>query len=233
VEVPPRVVFVRFNESGSVDESFGRDGVIEGPDAPDYFSVWAALPDGHISPRSPNVTRVPTEPPGASPFHSRPCSRQRARGDGSVRLGLNALDGVNELLPARDGSLVMLGTVDPAHPAGSAVAVRRIMPGGRLDARFGTACGRSGPRAGTTGGAATPDGGIIATARGFVRHARIDSFVFRYGTDGCVAGRPVRIRAGSAGPPVLHGRRTALVAATYGRTPAGFARGLALIRIRH
>jgi hypothetical protein len=134
------------------------------------------------------------------------------------------LDAVTELLPARDASLLVLGTVDPAHPAGSAAAVRRILPGGQLDARFGTACSRPGPRAGTSGGAATSDGGIFATARGFVRHARIDSFVFRYGADGCVAGRPLRIKAVSAGPPLLQRRHIALIGATYDK-------GLALIRI--
>jgi uncharacterized delta-60 repeat protein len=227
-----RVVFVRFNPDGSVDTSFGPAGVVEGPEGADYFGAWAALPSGPIVALGLRNEGFDTRAWWLHRFTADGALDRDFGQDGSARLGLNVLYGVNQLLPARDGSLLMLGTVDPAHPAGSAAAVRRITPGGQLDARFGTACDRSGPRTPIWSGAATSDGGILATARGFVRQARIDSFVFRYGLDGCVAGRPLRLKAVSAGPPVLQGRRTALVAATYGRTPAGFARGLALIRIR-
>jgi hypothetical protein len=54
---------------------------------------------------------------------------------------------------------------------------------------------------------------------------RSDSFVFRNNPHGCLAGRPLRIKGVSAGPPRLEGRRTALIGATY-------KKGLALIRIR-
>jgi uncharacterized delta-60 repeat protein len=232
-----RIAFVRFNENGAVDEAFGHAGVVEQPEVadsgPNFFSIWtwAALPDGHL-------VALASRNEGAGPLAPGPIAwwlhRFTADGapdpgfgqDGSVRLGLNVLDGVNELLPARDGSLVMLGTVHPAHPAGSATAVRRIKPGGQLDARFGTACRRSGPNAPSPGGAATSDGGIFATARGFVSHARIDSFVFRYGPNGCVAGRPLRLRAVSAGPPLLQGRHLAMVGGAIDDHT------LALIRIR-
>jgi uncharacterized delta-60 repeat protein len=228
-----RIVFVRFNQNGSLDESFGRRGVIEGPDGTVSTWAFAALPDGRIVALS---LRAEGFGPASWWLHGFSAGGEVDRGfgqDGSVRLGLHrAGSAVNQLLPARDGSLLVLGTVDPAHPAGSAAAVRRILPGGQLDARFGTACDRPGPRTGALGGAATSDGRIIATARGFVRHARIDSFVFRYGPNGCVAGRPLRLRALSVGPPLLRGHRSALVASTYGRTPTGFARGLALIGIR-
>jgi hypothetical protein len=53
----------------------------------------------------------------------------------------------------------------------------------------------------------------------------LGSFVIRYGSDGCAAARPLRLRALYAGTPLLQGRRTALVGATYDH-------GLALIRIR-
>ena len=134
---------------------------------------------------------------------------------------------MHQLLPTRDGSLLMLGTVDPAHPAGSAAAVRRITPAGQLDARFGTACDRSNPRTGDWSGAATSGSRLFATAREFGS----DSFVLRYGSDGCVSGRPLRVRGVSAGPPLLHGAHTALVAATPNRGPES-GNTLALIRVR-
>jgi uncharacterized delta-60 repeat protein len=218
-----RVVFVRFNSDGSVDESFGGAGVIEGPDRPwDFFSAWAAFPDGRIaalssrnegfSPIGPITWWLHRFNPDGTPDGG-------FGQDGSVRL--EGLDGVTELLPGRDGSLVMIGP---------ATAIRRILPGGRLDTQFGTACGRPGLRTFGSGGAVTSDGGVLATAG---LQGRIDSFVFRYGADGCVAGRPLRLRSVSAGPPSLHGRRTALVSATYDHSdPAdGFNDALALIRI--
>ena len=38
-----RVAFVRFNENGSVDESFGPAGLVEQPEGPPNFGTWAAL----------------------------------------------------------------------------------------------------------------------------------------------------------------------------------------------
>ena len=218
-----RVVFVRFKSDGSVDESFGGAGLIKGPDRPwDFFSAWAAFPDGRIAALSSrNEGFSPTGPitwwlhrfnPDGTPDGG-------FGQDGSVRL--EGLDGVTELLPARDGSLVIIGP---------ATAIRRILPGGQLDSQFGTACGRPGLRTFGSGGAVTSDGGVLATAG---QQGRIDSFVFRYGADGCVAGRPLRLRSVSAGPPSFHGRRTVLVSATYDHSdPAdGFHDALALIRI--
>jgi uncharacterized delta-60 repeat protein len=217
VELPPRVAFVRFNENGSVDESFGRAGLLEGPDGPDFFSAWAALRDGHIVALSSR-----TEESGQSSWW---LHRFTADGvvdsafgsDGSVRL---ELDYVGELVPARDGSLVSV----------LKTGLRRILPSGKLDARFGTACGRPPLRAGNTGrfAATTFDGGVLATGTRFLRNpppGHQVSFAIRYGVDGCAAARPLRLGALSAGPPLLHGPRIALVGATYDR-------GLALIRIR-
>jgi uncharacterized delta-60 repeat protein len=220
-----RVAFVRFNENGSVDESFGRAGVIEELDLSDsFFQSWAALPDGRIV-----ALASRNEGSGASTWwlHRFKADGTLDRGfgqDGSLRL---ESDYVGELVPARDGSLVILG----------GTALRRILPSGQLDARFGTACGRPGPRASSSGGAVSSDGGVLVTATRFLIHARprrIDSFVFRYGSDGCVLGRPLRIRAVAAGPPLLQRRRTALVGATYNHAdPAdgGVHDTLALIRI--
>jgi uncharacterized delta-60 repeat protein len=125
-----RVAFVRFNQNGSVDESFGRAGVIEGPDGPDFFSAWAALPDGRIVALAARNEGSDRPAWWLHRFTADGVVDSAFGSAGSVRLGPTVLDGVNQLLPARDGSLVMLGTVDPAHPAGSATAVRRITPEG-------------------------------------------------------------------------------------------------------
>jgi uncharacterized delta-60 repeat protein len=222
VEVPPRVVFVRFKSDGSVDESFGRAGLIEGPDGPDFFSAWAALPDGRtvaLSARNEGsdeswwLHRFTADGAVDSTFGT----------NGSVRLESAY---VGELVPARDGGVVfVLGT-----------ELRRILPSGQLDAHFGTACGRPPLADGNPGGfaAATPDGGVLATGGTYLdpmRFALPVSFVMRYGADGCAAARPLLLGSLSVGPPLLRGRRIALVGASYGR-PDGFARGLALIRIR-
>jgi uncharacterized delta-60 repeat protein len=222
-----RVVFVRFNQNGSMDESFGRAGLIEGPDGPDYFSAWAALPDGRIVALSSRNE--------GSDQSSRWLHRFTADGAvdstfgtaGSVRL---ESDDVGELVPARDGSLVILG----------GTALRRILPSGQLDAHFGTACGRPPPRGGSAGAAATSDGGVLATGETFldpVRFALPVSFVIRYGADGCAAARPLLAGVSlSVGPPLLHGRRIALVGATYNKDsalhPLVHRSALALIRVR-
>jgi uncharacterized delta-60 repeat protein len=44
-----RIAFVRFHRDGSVDQSFGRDGVVEESEGPDYWWSWAVLPDGHVA----------------------------------------------------------------------------------------------------------------------------------------------------------------------------------------
>jgi hypothetical protein len=217
-----RVVSVRFNEQGSVDESFGRGGMIEGPDGADIPAWWAAFPDGHLA-----GLVVRNEGGGVMTG-----SLQRFNPDGtldkgfgqngSVQLGSNLPGGPTQLLPARDGSLVITGS----DPAGRA-AVRRIAPGGQLDPGFGTACSRPGPPAVPSGAAVSSDGGLLATTSRTLETPpyRSDSFVFRSNADGCLAGRPLRIKGVSAGPPRLQGRRTALIGATYDK-------GLALVRIR-
>src|SRR5215207_5626371 len=202
-----RVAFVRFDENGSVDASFGHAGWVDGPDSSESFNAWAALPDGHIV----ALTARYDGPgrPGTSWLHrfTADGAVDREFGqDGSVRLGVNALDAWNELLPARDGSLVLLGTVGGDHPAGFATAVRRIWPGGRLDARFGTACGRRWLPGFSLGGAAlTRNGGVFVAGSTYITQRRTDSLFVRYDAQGCVADRPLRIRAISAGPPCCRG----------------------------
>jgi uncharacterized delta-60 repeat protein len=221
-----RVAFVRFNENGSVDESFGHAGVTEGLDSPDFFWAWTALPDRRIVALGSRNEGSGRTAWWLHRFTADGSSDLSFGQGGSARLGLNVFDEVNELLATRDGSLVVLGT-DPAQPAGSAAAVRRIKPGGQLESHFGASCGRP-PLGGGSRGVATPDGGILATATGFLRHARPphqESFVFRYGSDGCAKPRPLRLKNLSAGSPLLQGRHMALVGATYDQ-------GLALIRIR-
>lgn len=220
-----RVVFVRFDQDGSVDESFGHAGVVEGPQSTDYLNSWAALPDGHVVALSGR-----NDPSGASSWwlHRFTAEGEVDRafgGDGSVRLGSEVLDGVSQMLPMRDGSLILLGSAYPPQPAGSAAAVRRVTPEGRLDPRYGIGCGRAGPIGGSMRGVVTAGGGILATAVGYVRQGRIDSFVLRYGSDGCIAGRPLRIKGLPASSPTLLGPHRALVGATDHK-------GLALIRIR-
>lgn len=142
--------------------------------------------------------------------------------DGSVRIGVNGLAGITALVAASDGSLVMIGNDERGD---TATVLRRILPGGQLDAGFGTACDRPPLRAVSWGGAAaTPDGGVFAAATTYVIRGRQDSLFVRYDAQGCVADRPLRVRAVSAGAPLLRGSRTAIVGATYNK-------GLALIRI--
>jgi uncharacterized delta-60 repeat protein len=210
-----RVAFVRFNENGSVDESFGRAGVVEGLDGPDYVFHWVALPDGDLA-------ALASRPEGFGNPYSWRLHRFTADGaldlefgqDGSVRLGLKDLYDVGELVPMRDGGLVIV----------RATALRRIGPTGQLDGRFGTTCGRLPVRASeNVGAAATSDGGVLATVNAYA--PRTDSFIVRYGSDGCATARPLRLGSLSAGPPLLQGRHTAMV----GATDDG---GLALIRVR-
>jgi uncharacterized delta-60 repeat protein len=210
-----RVAFVRFNENGSVDESFGRAGVIEGPDGSNAPSAWAALPDGHL-------VGLHQELPGSwwlDRFNTDGTLDRGFGQDGSVRLGSFVLAGITALVAARDGSLVMIGNDQRGH---TAAVLRRILPAGQLDAEFGTACGRPPLRAFNSGGAAaTSDGGVLATGTTYV----IGGSVFvRYDARGCVADR-LRVGGISAGPPLLQRRRTALVGATDDHR-------LALIRIR-
>jgi hypothetical protein len=149
-------------------------------------------------------------------------------------LGLNVLDEVTELLPAGGNKLVMIGDVDIEQRAGPTVAVRRILPRGALDPRFGLACRRPPlAPARSRGGAVTRDGGVLVTATKFLIHARprrTDSVIAPYNTAGCPTARRLRVRGVHAGPPLLQSRRRAIVGASYEH---GYDHGgLALIRIR-
>jgi uncharacterized delta-60 repeat protein len=212
-----RVAFVRFNEDGSVDESFGHAGVIEGPEGPDLFQEWAALLDGRVVALSSR-----TDEAGSASWW---LHRYTADGvvdgafgsDGSVRLDLKDLYDVRDLVPAPNGGLVILRKR----------ALRRIRPGGQLDAGFGTACGRPRVPAFSYAGAASTSGrGVFASGTTYVIRRRQDSLFVLYGSDGCVASRPLRLRGRYySGPPTLQGRHGALVGAS-------FDSGLALIRLR-
>ena len=140
-----RFAFGRFNENGSVDESFGRSGVIEGPNGSDYFFHWVALADGHLA-------ALASRPEVFGP-HSWRLHRFTADGaldrefgqDGSVRLDLTDLYNVSELVPMRDGGLVIV----------RATVLRRVDPRGTARCPFrhylwssrsapGAKCGRRG-----------------------------------------------------------------------------------------
>jgi uncharacterized delta-60 repeat protein len=217
---PWRVAFVRFNKNGSVDESFGRAGVAEALEGPDSFYGWAGLPGGQpVVLRAGPISRGFFEPPSWSWSLYRFTADGELDGafgqDESVRLGEIGLDYAYDPVPAQDGSLVIVGRLQGATP------LRRVLPGGQLDARFGTACGRPPLNFESLGGAAaTSDGGLLATAI-----AGLDSYVVRYGPDGCAAGKPLLLGILGASPPALRGRRTAMVGATNSHT-------LALMRIR-
>jgi uncharacterized delta-60 repeat protein len=206
-----RVVFVRFSENGSVDESFGHVGVLEHPDDSVYFQTWARLTDGHLV----ALAQLGDSTTWLLRRFTADGALDRGFGqDGSPRVELNqALDFYStQLVPASDRSLVLIGN-DRLNSR--AVPIRRILPDGTLDPSFGTACGRA-PPAHLLGGAATSDGGILATATVSTRPARASTVVLRYASDGCAAGRPLRLGAATAAPPLLRGRHAALVGgATY------------------
>ena len=219
-----RVAFARFDANGSLDESFGSAGVVETPDGSDYFAAWAALPGGHLvvlhsrneglfAPRSWWLDRFTANGALDSGFGS----------GGSVRLGSIALVFVQDLVAAGDGSLVLVGS----NASGDTrTMLHRILPDGQLDAGFGTACRRRLRDFGWGGAAVTSAGRVLVSATTYVTSGgRRDSVFARYDARGCVAERPLRLRAFSAGPPLLQGRHAALAGATY-------RHGLALIRIR-
>jgi hypothetical protein len=133
-----------------------------------------------------------------------------------VRLGLDVLDHLVDLVPTRDGALLMIGDT----------AVRSILPDGSLDATFGRKCAQPPLRGINRGGASTPDGGVLVTAG-----ARFGSLAIPYDATGCIAARPLRLRGLTAGPPLLQRARSALLGATFNDND-GLAGGLALIKIR-
>jgi uncharacterized delta-60 repeat protein len=223
-----RVAFVRFNENGSVDESFGRAGVIEGPGWLEWPpSAWAALPDGHL-------VGLHQELPDSwwlDRFNPDGTLDRGFGQDGSVRLGSFGFAWITALVAARDGSLVVMGDDQRGH---TATVLRRILPAGQLDAEFGTACGRPPLRALSSGGAAaTSDGRVLVTGTTYVVRGRYDILFGHYDARGCVADR-LRVRAVSAGPPLIRGPHRAIVGATYNHAHAAYGSHdtLALIRIR-
>jgi uncharacterized delta-60 repeat protein len=231
-------LFVRFEPDGSVDGSFGRAGMTELDRHGAYVQGWAQLPDGrllavvsrHEGPGLPTAEStswwLQSFAPDANPAGGFIATR-------SVRLGLDVLDFFYDLAPTRDGALVMIGGVD-ANPI---PAMRRILPDGSLDPAFGIDCGPPPVRlrgTSTRGLAPTSDGGLFMTATKFLIHARprrTDGFALTQDASGCVAGTLLRLRALTVGPPLLQGRRSALLGATFTRKD-GLAGGVALIKIR-
>lgn len=228
-----RVVLARFQPNGAVDQSFGRAGHEELDWDGSYFRGWARLADGGLAGV---VTRHEgTDQPALETtawwLHTFAANGPPPglRSTSSLRLGLNVLDELVELAPTGDGSLVMIGDVDIDHESGPVSAVRRILPDGSLDATFGRNCPQPPLRARSRGGAPTRGGGALVTSTGLLIHARprrVDGFVAAHDAAGCIAGRRLRLHGLDVGPPLLQGRRSAFVGATYGRD------GLALIKIR-
>jgi hypothetical protein len=152
-----------------------------------------------------------------------------------------------------DGRILVLGAAGYGpfmYPSPGQFALLRLLPDGSRDRTFGTngfvawnppwradavnsyatefgsACTRPPPHGFPSGAAAvTSDGGLLVSGTTYVIRGREHGLFVRYDKRGCVAGRTLRIRAVSAGPPLLQARRTALIGATYDN-------GLALIRIR-
>jgi uncharacterized delta-60 repeat protein len=232
-----RVVLVRFQPDGSPDQSFGQGGFAGQDWDSGYFRGWARLADGSLASV---VSRnegpgMPTLESAAWWLHSFTADGSPAelRSTGSVRLGLNVVDELDELVPTGDGALLMIGDVDIDHARGPAIAVRRILPDGSLDATFGRECAQPPLRAGSRGGAATADGGVLVTASRLLvraRPRRFDSLAIPYDATGCIAATPLRLRGLIAGPPLLQRGRSPLVGATF-QDREGLG-GLALIKIR-
>jgi uncharacterized delta-60 repeat protein len=230
-------LFVRFDPDGSVDESFGRDGMAELDRGGAYPQGWAGLPDGRLVAL---VTRqegsaLPTTESRAWSLQSFAPAGDPADGyvaTGPVRLGLDVLDTLFALTLTRDGGLILIGSVG-ANPL---PVMRRVLPDGSLDPTFGNDCGRPLARlrgSATRGMASASDGGLFMTATKLLIHARprrVDGFAMTQDGSGCLAGSPLRLRGLTVGPPLLQGRRGALVGATFTRKD-GLAGGVALIRI--
>jgi uncharacterized delta-60 repeat protein len=224
------VVFVRFGPDGSVDRSFGRAGMAE-LDRNGYPQAWARLPDGRlVAVEAGNEWSLESFAPNPAPADGFVAA-------GSVHLGPNVLDVVSEVVPSRDGALLMIGAVDVSERSGPVAALRRVLPDGSLDPTFGRDCGETLRRlraSFTRGGAPTADGGVLVTATKLLIHARprrVDGFVMTHDATGCLAGTPLRLRDLVVGPPLLGPGRSALLGATF-NDHQGVAGGLALVKIR-
>jgi uncharacterized delta-60 repeat protein len=236
-----RVVLVRFRDDGSVDRAFGKGGFAELDWDGRHFDAWARLADGRLAgvlKRPDRINWLAAEPQAwwLHTFEQNPSPAGGLVSAGS-RLGFDDLDEVSDLVPTRDGGLVMVGVVDSSERFGPVPAVRRILPGGSLDPAFGRDCGdplRRLFRSFSRGGARTPDGGVLTTVTRLLVHARprrVDGFAIAHDATGCIAGAPLRLRGLTIGPPRLQPGRRALVGATF-TDPDGLAGGLALIKIR-
>jgi uncharacterized delta-60 repeat protein len=217
-----RVVLVRFDPDGSVDESFGRSGIAELDWDQGHISGWARLPGGRVAAVSP---RQGTETPLATgwwllTFAADGPPDGRLASTAASYLGPRVLGGLAELAASRDGGLLMTGPVDLAAERGpGAPAVRRILPDGSLDPVFGRRC-RDRPPRGVMGGSPTPRGGALVTETSFR-----GSWAVPYDEAGCVTATPLHLRGLRAGPPLLGRGRSAFLGASY-------EEGLALVKIR-
>jgi uncharacterized delta-60 repeat protein len=236
---PPRAVLVRLQRNGSLDQSFGHGGVAEVDVEGGNLGQLARLADGRLaSVVTRNEGRAPTLETtawwlntfaldGSSPLPLHPTS--------SVPLGLDVLDGLYDLLPTRDGGLIMVGAVDVERPSGPDLALRRVRPGGSLDPSYGRGCSPPLRRlrgSFVRGAAPTSDGGVFITATKLLIHARprrIDGFVI-VDAVGCMSGTPLRLRSLTLGPPLLQGSRSGILGATFGDIGGG--QGLAVVKIR-
>jgi uncharacterized delta-60 repeat protein len=234
-----RVVLVRFEADGSLDQSFGQGGLAELAWDGGYFQGWARMADGRLASvasrnEGPGEQTVETQAWWLHRFTADGSSRAPLRSTGSVRLGLDVLDQLTDLVPTRDGALLMIGDVDVQRERGPATAVRRIRPNGSLDATYGRKCARPLLRAASRGAAPTRDGGALVTATRFLiraRPRRVDGLAIPLDATGCIADTPLHLRGLIVGPPLLQRGRSALLGATFS-DKQGLAGGLALIKIR-
>lgn len=185
-------MLVRFGADGSVDQSFGQQGFVElAWEDGRYFRGWARLADGRLASVVTHPGSAETVESQAWWLHSFTADGSPAalRSTGSVRLGLNVLNELSELVPTSDGALLMIGRVQVNHARGPAPAVRRILPDGSLDPTFGRKCGQPLLRAYTQGGASTPDGGVLVST---------GILVIPYDATGAL--RPGRSASGASAP---------------------------------
>jgi uncharacterized delta-60 repeat protein len=150
----PRLVLVRFQPGGSLDHSFGEGGFAELDPGDRCFGSWALLADGRLASVVPRGEGglIPYPPPPVPwwlcTFSPDGASSAPLHPTGPVPLGLDPVTRLIELVPIRDGGLLMIGETD----------VRRIRPDGSLDATYGRKCSQPPLRVATRGGVATPDG---------------------------------------------------------------------------
>lgn len=142
-----------------------------------YYHTWARLADGRIASL---LSR--REPPGGPQAEPTAWWLERFTIDGfaagglvsaePIRLGPTGLDQLIDIVPTRDGGLLMAGNVDTEDPRDPALAVRRILPDGSLDRTYGRRCGQPALRTDIRGVAAMRAGGALLTASSLVIHAR-------------------------------------------------------------